>query len=770
MKILYITPHLSTGGLPQYLLKKIEYFIKNNEIYLIEWQDITGGVFVVQRNKIIKLLGNNFYSLGGKKHSVIDLINSISPDVIHFEELPETFIAYSTLSEIYDVNRSYNIVCTTHSSFSDPEKLVFTADKFVLVSDWSQNIFKSYFKNIDCEVWEYPVDKKITNKIAAQKQLNFDPEYKHVLNVGLFTRNKNQGELIDLAKKMLRYKIIFHFVGNQAMNFEDYWGPLMKDLPSNCIIHGERNDVDLYYQAADVFYFTSILELNPLVLKEALSYDLPIYIKNLHTYDKTYDSIANFISDDQQINCDNLIKHLNLVKKASSLKIVHNLIDINEDREKKSIESVSKLSEFYEYIQCVNTKYDKDDWNLQAPLEGWMNHGKGHYGCFDSMKKAILNHFSDDIEGLLICESDCIIDVNKQDFKNLLDKAILFADKHKIPYISFSPRFIDGKLLSKNIDEENEFDEFIFTDQIFQTHCFLLTKHYKEYLFEKLNSTWGATDLWLNIIYKNHKMAISRDEITHQEEGVSMIDFCKKGISIETNLSNSKLHLIFSTGRRYEYFEKTFNALFSINPELKNLLAKTWIFDDRSSSEERVKMEKLLKNNLQDNFNSLYLNSNKNLYFIEKFNFIKKVIDKNDCVLFIEDDWVCLDRLNILNHFEKLCSSSWTQIAFADKLSIQEEYIQKNYRINKTYWKNPWPNEYKHINKIVNESYHFCIGKMNNWNNNPSIIKGSVFYNHDFQINKNFEAIFADTTTRNQYFTNELLFEHIGENSLINNI
>ena len=46
-KLLYVAPHLSTGGLPQYLTKKIELLKDSFEIYLVEWSDCTGGVLVI---------------------------------------------------------------------------------------------------------------------------------------------------------------------------------------------------------------------------------------------------------------------------------------------------------------------------------------------------------------------------------------------------------------------------------------------------------------------------------------------------------------------------------------------------------------------------------------------------------------------------------------------------------------------------------------------------------------------------------------------------
>ena len=63
--------------------------------------------------------------------------------------------------------------------------------------------------------------------------------------------------------------IHFHFIGNQAPNFKQYWEPVMKNLPSNVTIWGERDDVSTFMKAADVFMFNSTWECNPLVLREA---------------------------------------------------------------------------------------------------------------------------------------------------------------------------------------------------------------------------------------------------------------------------------------------------------------------------------------------------------------------------------------------------------------------------------------------------------------------------------------------------------------------
>jgi hypothetical protein len=144
----------------------------------------------------------------------------------------------------------------------------------------------------------------------ALETLGLDKNKFHVINIGLFTQRKNQGELIEIAKKFdVNDKIQFHFIGNTAPNFESYWKQLLSNLPNNCKIWGERNDVELFYEMADLFYFASKgnqidKETNPLVVRESISYNLPILLKNIDSYEGMFDNVDNvfFISDDIEEN------------------------------------------------------------------------------------------------------------------------------------------------------------------------------------------------------------------------------------------------------------------------------------------------------------------------------------------------------------------------------------------------------------------------------------------------------------------------------------
>lgn len=277
-KLLYIVPHLSTGGMPQYVLKQIEEFKNEFEIEVVEWENVSND-YVVQKNKIKNLV--KVYDMPPNKGLVLNIIKLTKPDIIHFQEIPEHFIDLEILRKIYDSSREYFIIVTTHSSLTDPTKLTFLADKFILVNEWSKRKFEVL--GIDCNVWEYPIETK--------------PKYKKILNVGLFTPGKNQGEIFEIAKLLPTYG--FHFIGNQAGNFKSYWEPLMQNKPSNCKIWGEQDNVEQFYRNSDIFYFSSKFELNPLVVKEALSYQLPVMMYKLETYLNYYDNnpLVHYIND-----------------------------------------------------------------------------------------------------------------------------------------------------------------------------------------------------------------------------------------------------------------------------------------------------------------------------------------------------------------------------------------------------------------------------------------------------------------------------------------
>ena len=330
MRILFLAPHLSTGGMPQFLLKRIESLkdYTDNEYYVVEYQCHSLD-FVVQRNAIKSLLLENFTTLYEDKMELFKVINEWQPDIIHIDE-PSERLDREMVKKLYSSDRKYRIVETCHDvAFNPDEEKLFHPDLYCFCTPYHEQTFanmESKFVTI-----EYPIDKK---------DLKVTDNNINVLNVGLWTKGKNQGEGIEIARKYPNMR--FNFVGNQAGNFKDYWEPLMKDLPPNVKVWGERNDVDEFMIAADIFMFNSTWECNPLVLREAISYGLPIIARNLPQYGDMFtkylqpiDSNLNTLKCNYEVPTDNTtpifaFKHEEAYRKLIELPAQQQKVLINQ--------------------------------------------------------------------------------------------------------------------------------------------------------------------------------------------------------------------------------------------------------------------------------------------------------------------------------------------------------------------------------------------------------------------------------------------------------
>ena len=317
-RILFVAPHLSTGGMPQYLYKKIEILHDQAEVYCIQYNN-TSEEYVVQKNRIKNKIGTRFFCLGDEKTQLLDLIEKICPDVIHFDDFVEFFVDDNIIQKLYSEDRPYFIVETCHSSNVSPMDKVYCPDKFIMVNRWMCDKFSVL--GVPVDVLEYPIENfERPDREEALRSLGLDPNRKHVVNVGLFTPGKNQGELIEYAKGLQHLPVDFHFLGNTAPNFQNYWEPLLIDLPPNCKLWGERNDTDEFYKAVDLFVFTSNWELNPIVIKETLSWDLPILMRRLEPYGDTYDNnpLVGYLSLNGMFTDKE--RNINLIKERLQLK------------------------------------------------------------------------------------------------------------------------------------------------------------------------------------------------------------------------------------------------------------------------------------------------------------------------------------------------------------------------------------------------------------------------------------------------------------------
>lgn len=330
LNVLFLAPHLSTGGMPAFLLKRIEVLSKHTNINLsvLEWCNYSPN-FIVQKTKIIDLVKDNYYNFGsldnpeegihGKKENLIKFLYEKNINIVHIEEIPEGFDSFNPfdktlLKKLYNKKHPWKIVETCHNMYFKPdENKLYEPDGYACVTEYH---VKETFKNKKSpkSLISFPIDPltqndntrdEILDKMGYLKKGEF-----HIINVGLWTPGKNQKYALEIARSLYNkygFTYIFHFLGNQAPNFEKYWEPLMGNIPPNVKIWGERNDIDKFYKIADLMLFTSNWECNPIVLKEAISNNIKIMAFNLEHYGNEYTPYIVPLSNDVKTDQHNLI-------------------------------------------------------------------------------------------------------------------------------------------------------------------------------------------------------------------------------------------------------------------------------------------------------------------------------------------------------------------------------------------------------------------------------------------------------------------------------
>ena len=230
------------------------------EVYVIEFNKYSTD-FVVQRNQIIQLLDDNFKEVGhlgavssrDRHEKTKSILLDIDPDIIHIDECPESFDGFNKMEPDFQkwlYTQKWKTVETCHNIVFDSNNKVIDPDGYAFCSPYHIDTFKN--RTALKEVIQYPIEDNIPDtftKSRNRSMLGFSMNKIHVLNVGLWTQGKNQKEGIEIARiaeSLHPGKFQFHFVGNQASNFEGYWQPIMKDLPSNVTIHGEQANISSY--------------------------------------------------------------------------------------------------------------------------------------------------------------------------------------------------------------------------------------------------------------------------------------------------------------------------------------------------------------------------------------------------------------------------------------------------------------------------------------------------------------------------------------------
>lgn len=221
------------------------------------------------------------------------------------------------------------------------------------------------------------------------------------------------------------------------------------------------------------------------------------------------------------------------------IRAIHLLTRPDDEREQKSIDQLSKLSQFgIEYKQIINHIYTQlpPKENCARPNDIAMEPGHwklspGHYGCHQAHKNGILENLTDDIDALLVFECDALLNCPIEHFVQKLNSAVEYSKNFNLLMWTFGPNY------GYNVGEENE---FMIINKFFECHAYLIPKHSKSFMFNFLIHTpWDVIDMQYAQGLLDQRMGVFKGPaISLQAKGYSFLD---KKFSLKNALGMDKL-------------------------------------------------------------------------------------------------------------------------------------------------------------------------------------------------------------------------------------
>lgn len=439
MRITFITPHLSTGGMPEYVRRSIELLVDRNqhEVLLIEMR--TEKFLDAVRKRVLDL-SVDLFSANKSPIAAIEKIESFDPDVIHFTEPSEQVIHPDHLPKIYRKDRKWKIFETCHDSSYPLSSKRFLPDKFLLVSPFQVEMMQEL--GVPSELLQYDVPQMVeqSDRETLMKKLALDPEKKHVFQFGIFSPRKNQREVVEIARALQGEKIQFHFVGNNADSYSYYWDPIFKSLPKNCKIWGEHKNVQQFYKVADLVIFPSVellddKETNPLVIKETIEYGIPLLLKDTPVYLGMYPEGKNVthMKNTGFENIQLILTLLNLKQKTNMIRVNFDAAD-NNRLDVTSEQAIGKVLISVKDIDSEVNVYGFSA-DFSSPNSTWWARPIPRH-CYDFLLNPNFSGF--------------LVEVYKEDGKTLVGTATHMLPnkervaKRKIPNLhSFDPLYVN---------------------------------------------------------------------------------------------------------------------------------------------------------------------------------------------------------------------------------------------------------------------------------------------------------------------------------------
>ena len=355
LKIALVIHSLGIGGMERVMATLANHFASREEVdvYLLLIGRKRNIEYEIS-NKIT-IYKPNFLFDSTKRfwHTVLTIsfirttVKKLSPDVVlSFGEVWNNLVLLSLLYinvPIYvsERNQPGKKLGKLHNFL---RKLTYKNAKGIIAqTQKAKDFFKKEVGHKNIEVIGNPISFiQVNNKVDKNNE---------VLTVGRLIQSKHHDRLIRLFNEIRCEDWILRIVGGDALKQSNKVKLLalieVLNARNYIILEGERNDIDIYYQRAKIFAFTSSSEGFPNVIGEALSAGLPVV---------SYDCVAgpsDMIHNGKNGYLIPLFDDDSFKKKLKKLMVDDSLRLTMEKSAKKSIQHLSpeKMSQnFYNFI------------------------------------------------------------------------------------------------------------------------------------------------------------------------------------------------------------------------------------------------------------------------------------------------------------------------------------------------------------------------------------------------------------------------------------
>jgi hypothetical protein len=151
----------------------------------------------------------------------------------------------------------------------------------------------------------------------------------------------------------------------------------------------------------------------------------------------------------------------------------------------------------------------------------------GHYGGYNAHRRGSTQEFSDELDALIIVESDVAFDVSPEEFHKIVIEGYELGRKHNAGLITFAgskwySKWTDYPSLVEDIDERWEKVPHFLIGSMY-----MIFKNQKEIIKQKYeNSGWHSPDIWIAENFHNQTTTLSlKNPLVYQVTGYSLIDY-----------------------------------------------------------------------------------------------------------------------------------------------------------------------------------------------------------------------------------------------------